>query len=150
MHTYRSAHYPTTKNAFFLLQERALYYYAVLMMVVILVVVLKMFGGGGSVLWVGLGGVLGAMLLGNVAAVVSLRKTYAEIIFVGEHFSLISVYDILFPQQQRKAFPLRFANPGRTSQQLSFHFNDQIITLDQQDWEDFELIWNDFLNFEAQ
>lgn len=143
MNSFRSRHFPSSKNPIMLVQEYAMYYYAVFMIFLLMAIVLKMFAGNGSIMGLGIGGVLIAMGFGNVAAVVTLRKTYAQIFFVGEHFSLISVYDILFPKQ-KPAFPLRYANATRTQDTLSFHFNDQIITLVRADWEDLDLIWEAF------
>ena len=74
---------------------------------------------------------------------------YAEIFFVGEHVSLISVYDILFPKQ-KEAFPLRFTNPSRSENRISFHYNDQIISLKKEDWEEFDLIWEAFFDINQE
>ena len=74
-------------------------------------------------------------------AYIKLRKNIAEIFFLQDHFSLISVYEILYGSEN-KAFPLRYANPQRTADGISLHFDDQIINLKEEDWEDFELIWN--------
>ncbi len=72
-----------------------------------------------------------------------LKNTYAEIFFVNEHFSLISVHEIL-NEQQNHAYPLLYANPSYdpNQEQLTLHFNDQVITLKRADWEDFDLIAN--------
>lgn len=125
-------------------QEAAMYYYALISVFVMLGIILLMQAGKGILVFAMVGFTL-AIVIGNVLARVKLRKMYAEIFFVGEHVSLISVYDILFPKQ-KEAFPLRFANPGRSENRLSFHFNDQIIVLNKEDWEEFDLIWEAFFD----
>lgn len=129
-------------------QEAAMYYYALISVFVMLGIILLM-QAGKDILGFAIVGFILAISLGNLLAQVKLRKMYAEIFFVGEHVSLISVYDILFPKQ-KEAFPLRFTNPGRTPNTLSFHFNDQIIVLKKEDWAEFELIWEAFFDINQE
>jgi hypothetical protein len=96
-----------------------------------------------SFLGIAVVGLLGSVILGNLFAIVKLKKTYAEIFFVGEHFSLISVHDILF-SQQKKAFPILYANPQRNEQFISFHFGDQIIQINRREWENPDALWEAF------
>ena len=69
------------------------------------------------------------------------HRNYAEIFFVGDHFSLISVYEVI-TERKNHAFPMMYASPSLDPEQdkLSFHFNDQVITLHRKDWEEFDLI----------
>lgn len=86
-----------------------------------------------------------ALGIANIFAYSSMKKSYAQIFFVNNHFSLISVYDISFKEDnQGHVFPLVLANPRISADQntLSIHFNDQIITLNREDWDDFDLIHN--------
>lgn len=122
-----------------ILQEYAMYYYGIFALVVMVGVMLKIYFGQNP-LWFGIIGMVVAVALGNMMAYVRVKKNIAEIFFVQDHFSLISVYEILFGAENN-AFPLRYANPQRTADGLSLHFNDQIIHLKAEDWEDFELIW---------
>ena len=147
MKSFKSHHYPDSKQKFLIIQETAIYYYAVFMMVVMLGLVLRMFSGE-SILLFGVGGVFLSMLFGNFAAVVKLRKTYAEIFFVGEHFSIISTYDILFATE-KQAFPLRYASPNRLNDEIHFTFNDQIIVFKKEDWEKFDELWAAFFELPA-
>lgn len=144
MHSFKSKHFPTTNKPFMVVQEAAMYYYAIISVFVMLGIILLM-QAGKEILWFAMFGFSLAIFLGNVLARVKLRKMYAEIFFAGEHVSLISVYDILFPKQ-KEAFPLRFANPGRSHTSISFHFNDQIVVLNREDWEEFDLIWEAFFD----
>lgn len=146
MNSYKSHQYPTTRNPILMLQEKAMFYYAVFCGGMLAGLMLLMQSGVSS--WISLiyaiAGLLISVGLGNVFAAVKLKKTYAQIFFVGENVSLISVYDILFPGD-RPAFPLRFTNPLRSESVLSFHFKDQIIVLKKEDWDDFESIWQQFV-----
>lgn len=120
-------------------------YYAAFNLVIMVGAMLKVYAGGPgtSLLWFVLIAEAIALLLGNMIAYGQLRRRYAEIFFVNEHFSLISVYDILYQQEQR-AFPLIYANPRLSGDksQITLHFHDRLVTLKRDDWEDFELIWN--------
>lgn len=125
-------------------------YYALLLAIVVIMVMLRFHALNYQMeislaVW-GILGMFGALYFGNQLAIVKLRKMYAQIFFVGEDFSLLSVYDILY-QQDKQAFPLRFANPVRIGDEISFHFNDQIIRIKKQDWNEFELIWECFCSY---
>ena len=82
-----------------------------------------------------------ALILGNIVAYVTLKKQIAEVFFVGDSFSLISTYDILFKEPHR-SFPIHLANPTRNADLIQLHYEDQIIMLKREDWDEFELIWN--------
>lgn len=140
MTKFRSIHFPRSSNGMMLLQESAMQYYAYFALVVMIGVMLKVYVGQ-SILWFGIIGMVVAIVLGNMMAYIKLKKSIAEIFFLQDHFSLISVYEILFGAEN-KVFPLRYANPQRTEAGISLHFDDQIITLKEEDWEDFDLIWN--------
>ncbi|MBX7240290.1 MAG: hypothetical protein K1X92_00980 [Bacteroidia bacterium] len=142
MKSFKSHHYPDSRQKFLIIQENAIYYYGFFMIIVMLGLVLRMFSGE-SILLFGVVGVFLSMGLGNIAAVVKLKKTYAEIFFVGEHFSIISIYDILFAKE-KQAFPLRYASPNRNGDEIHFTFNDQIIVFKKEDWEKFDEIWAAF------
>lgn len=127
-----------------------MYYYAVLLSIVMVLVIMRLhslqYQIDATLIICGLLGFFGSLYVGNRLAIVKLRKTYAQIFFVGTDISLLSVYDILNPQE-KQAFPLRFANPIRIEDEISFHFNDQIIRLRKEDWNEFELIWECFCSY---
>jgi hypothetical protein len=120
-------------------------YYAAFNMILMLIILVQIISGAGGMmlaLW-GLAGELVAIALGNWLAYGRMRRSYAEIFFVGDHFSLISVYEMLFSrQEQRPAFPLAYANAGLSPEGdvLTFHFNDQVISLYRRDWDNFDLM----------
>jgi len=150
MTNFKSKHYPKSSNGVLIMQEYAMQYYAGINMLIILGVLLKLYGtyGSGSLLYFVLGGEVLALVLGNVLAYGSMRRNYAELFFLKDHFSAISVYDMLFSQDKEPtAFPLVYANAHMDSEEkkLSFTFNDQIITLRKENWEEFDLIYNYFI-----
>ena len=89
----------------------------------------------------GITGVLSSLVLGNLFAVVSLQRNFAEIFFVSGHFCLITVDELLF-QRKNEVFPLSYASPSRDQNQITLHYHDRVIQLKKEDWPDFELIWN--------
>lgn len=138
--SFRSRHYPKATSAFRIRQEYAMRYYAVLFFIVMVGVVIRIQAGNDGLIFGGIGMVL-ATFLGNVMARVQLRRSIAEIFFINDGFSIISIEDIL-TQSAKRSFPLRFADPTRTLTQIQFNFEDQIITLQKEDWEsEFDLIW---------
>ncbi len=143
MESFRSRHYPRFSSKFRLQQEYALRYYAILTFVVMIIVILRV-NAGKDPLYAGLIGEAIAIGLGNIIANVQLRRNIAEIFFVNDGFSVISVHAAL-TQTPTQSFPLRFANPIRTDNRIEFHYEDQIMFLKREDWgEDFDLIWNYF------
>lgn len=119
-----------------------MYYYAIFSSLVIAGVMMRMFSGK-PILWFAVLGFAVAVGLGNLMAYVGLRKKIAAIFFLNEHFSLISVYEILYKEEEEHhVFPRIYANPRREGDQITVHYHDQIITLKSEDWEDFDLIWN--------
>ncbi|MEL6674270.1 MAG: hypothetical protein AAFR61_18835 [Bacteroidota bacterium] len=143
MTSFRSKHYPKSSRRFAVVQDAAMQYFGAFNIVIMLVVLLNISQGsfGNSLLWTVIIAEILALVLGLMMAYVQLRKRYAEIFFVNQHFSLISVYDIVYEQKQ-EAFPLAYANPQFSFEQdkITFHYHDQIITLRREDWEDFDLI----------
>lgn len=139
MTSFRSNHYPRTKNGVVILQEYAMRQYAWIAMIVMIGSLVRA-SQGLPLMGFALGGMLVAMLLGNAIAYVQLRKKYAEIFFVKDHFALISIHEIVF-KPENKAFPLLYANPRRNGDTIQLTFNDQIIQLEAGDWDDFDLIW---------
>jgi hypothetical protein len=140
--SFRSQHYPTNTNRFTIVQNKAMTYYAAIALVIMLGVVAAIAQGGGEhmllivVIAAGLG-----VFFANGLANASLRRTYAQINFVGDHFSLISVHDVI-SNNENHAFPLRYAAPSRLSNDhIQLHYGDQVITLQRSDWEDFDIIW---------
>ena len=127
------------------MQEYAMQSFAGLNLILMLGVIMKVSSGGAgqNLVWMVVVGEIIALALGNAIAYVRLRKSFAEIFFVKDHFSLISVYEILF-KKENHAFPLVYANPRLSADRktISLTYNDQIITLYEDDWEDFEQIWN--------
>ena len=115
-------------------------YYAGLSLIVMLGVIVKVYAGQ-PILWFAVIGFAVSLILGNMMAYVQLKRSIAEIFFLNEHFSIISVYEILF-QRNNHVFPLIYANPRKHGDHISIHFNDQIINLYEKDWEEYELIWN--------
>ena len=143
MDSFRSRQFPRSRKGLLVVQEYAMQYYGAFNLVLMLVVLVRIVsaGAGPSLLWWIIGAELIALGLGNMLAYAKLKRTYAEIFFVNEHFSLISVYEILF-QRENNAFPLRYANPSLSGDhsRLVIHFNDQVVTLKREDWEEFDLI----------
>ena len=137
---FRSSNYPKTGQPFMVIQETAMKYYGIFILAAMTAVMIKLYNRQ-DVLLVGMIGSVLAVVLANFSAYVVLHKRNAEIFFVNDNFSLISVYDILY-EVPHKAFPLKFANPTRTEDEIQIHFVDQIMTLKREDWEEFDLFWN--------
>jgi predicted membrane protein len=145
MGSFRSGHYPRNTNAFVITQEYAMRYYFVLMFIAMLGAVIRTYKQKEMLIFTIIAGAL-VLLLGNMMAHVRLRRDIAEIFFVNDGFSIISVHDILHKSPKR-SFPLKWANPTRTQDEIQFHFEDQIMTLKREDWgSEFDLIWNWFLS----
>ncbi len=143
MTSFRSGHYPRSKNTFLITQEYAMRYYLVLMFIVLVGAVIRSMKEKEMIIYIILA-LVACIFLGNLLAHVKLRRSIAEIFFVNDAFSIISVHDILH-QSPKRSFPLRFANPTRTQDEIQFHFEDQIMHLKREDWADeFDLIWNWF------
>ena len=115
-------------------------YYAAISFMVMLGAVLRM-NAGKDILWFGLIGEAIAIFMGNILATASMKRRIAEVLFVSESFSLISVHDILY-KTPPVSFPLKFANPVRQGDQIQVHYQDQVLMLKKEDFDDFDLIWN--------
>ena len=138
--SFKSKHYPRTGQPLVILQEYAMRYYAGYALLVMIAVIIRMTSGLG-VFWVGIGGAAFAIAMGNISALVASRNRRAEIFFVGESFSLISVHEILFKKPNR-SFPLRFASPFRQNpDEIHVHFQDEVVVLRREEWDDLDLIW---------
>ena len=126
------------------MQEYAMQYYGAFNLIIMLAVITKVYSGGfgQTVLWIAIIGEILALGLGNMLAYAKLNRTIANVFFVNQHFSVISVYEILFPKEENHAFPLIYSNPNMDIEQttISIHFNDQIITLRREEWEEFDLM----------
>ncbi|MCB9230830.1 MAG: hypothetical protein H6581_04170 [Bacteroidia bacterium] len=144
MTNFRSNHYPKSGNPLVVTQEYALRYYIIFSSVVVIGVLIKMYYGQ-PIFWFGIIGITLALVLGNFWASVQLNKRIAEVLIVGDSFSMISVHEIV-NRKPNRSFPLRLANPSRTANEIHLHFGDQIMVLKKEDWEDFELIWSWFQN----
>lgn len=145
MTSFRSQHYPRSKNTFMVTQEYAGRYYMVLMLIVLIGAVIRTYKDRDMVIY-SIAALIICILLGNLFAQVKMRRSIAEIFFVNDGFSIISVHDILH-QSPKRSFPLKFANPTRNNDAIQFHFEDQILTLRREDWgEEFDLIWNWFIS----
>ncbi|MEZ4773058.1 MAG: hypothetical protein R3D00_07740 [Bacteroidia bacterium] len=142
MTSFQSHQYPRSRNGIVILQEYAMQYYGAINAILMLAIMVRVAAGssGQSILWIAIAGEVIALVIGNLLAYGKLRRTIAEIFFVNDHFSMISVYEILF-KGENNAFPLVYANPDMLNEDtVSVHFNDQIITLHRKDWEEFDLI----------
>lgn len=124
-------------------------YYAAFNVILMLAVMVKVISGGipsGLVWWVIIGEAI-AIGLGNLLAQAKLHRSYAEIFFIEEHFSLISVHEIL-NGRKNEAFPMLYANPALSSDGkiITIHYHDQVVNLYRKDWEDedFDLIYDWF------
>lgn len=109
----------------------------------VLVGVLLLMQAHREVLWFGIGGEIAAILLANGAASVSMNRRIAEIFFLNENFTVLTVGDLLY-DKEKKPFPLRFANPVRQGDKIQFHFTDNILQIQKEDWPEFELLWHRF------
>jgi hypothetical protein len=140
---FRSRHYPRKANKVVVKQEYAMKFYAMFAAVVMMLAVLRMQSGHG-ILWFSLIGMVLAVVLGSFFANAQMERQVAEILFVNDSFSIISVKDALH-QGPTGRFPLHFSNPHRTENTITFTYEDRILTLKREDWEDeFDLIWNWF------
>jgi hypothetical protein len=143
MTSFHSKHYPKSRNKLRITQEYAMGYYAGLNVIIMVYVMLAMVQNGASLslLWTVVIAEAVALGIGNVLGRSSLQRTYAVIFFEGDHFSLISVAEIL-DKPKNHAFPLRLASPFLDPDQdkITIHFNDQVVTLRRKDWEEFDLI----------
>jgi hypothetical protein len=90
MASFRSTHYPRSKNTFVITQEYAMRYYLVLMFIVLIGAVIRSFKGKEMIIF-GVIALIGSILLGNLLAHVKLKRSVAEIFFVNDGFSIISV-----------------------------------------------------------
>lgn len=145
MASFRSEHYPRSKNTLLVTQEYAGRFYLVLVFIVLIAAVIRSYKDKEMIVFSIVALVL-CLILGNLFAQVKMRRSIAEIFFVNDGFSIISVHDILH-QSPKRSFPLKFANPTRTQDEIQFHFEDQILTLRREDWgEEFDLIWNWFIS----
>ena len=144
MTSFKSHNYPKSNNGLLVMQEYAMQYYAAFNLILMLTIITKIYSGGyeQTVLWIAIIGEVVALILGNLLAYGKLNRTMATVFFVDRHFSMVSVYDMLFKKEQSHAFPLVYANPQMDAEEkiLSVHFNDQIITLKREDWEEFDLL----------
>ncbi|RMG61004.1 MAG: hypothetical protein D6722_20270 [Bacteroidetes bacterium] len=143
--------YPRSANKLLITQEYAMPYYAAFNGVIMLLLLVQIVSGGMGIdllWWVVIGEAL-ALGLGNLLGRARLRRTYAQLFFVSDHFSLISVHDIL-SGEEHQAFPLKFANASLDPEgdRLTLHFSDQVVVLQREDWEEFDLICEYF--FAAQ
>lgn len=129
------------------LQEYAVQYYAGFNLLIMFYALAQISSGqsGPNLLWVVVVAEVIALTLGNMLALAKTRRSYAEVFFLNDHFSLISVHEILF-SPQNQAFPLVYATPSMDpdGDKFTVHFNDQIIPFYRKDWDDFELIWGWF------
>lgn len=115
-------------------------YYGIFFFTIMILVVTRIYYQK-DVFWIGIIGGIGGLFLGNLFGSVKMNRKKAEILFVGETFSIISVNDIAFKTEFTN-FPLRLANPTRSQDVIQIHYTDQIMELKREDWgEDFELIW---------
>lgn len=145
MTSFRSNHYPRSTNTLMITQEYAGRYYVVMGFIVLLGAMIRSYKDREMILFSIIALVV-SFLLGNLFAQVKMRRSIAEIFFVNDGFSIISVHDILHKSPKR-SFPLKFANPTRTEDKIQFHFEDQIMVLQREDWgEEFDLIWNWFIS----
>jgi hypothetical protein len=145
MASFRSNHYPKSKNKLMVGQEYAGRYYLVLAFIVLVGAVIRTYKDREMVIF-SVAALVLCILLGNLFAKVKMRRSIAEIFFVHDGFSIISVHDILH-ESPKRSFPLKFANPTRTENEIQFHFEDQIMTIRREDWGDeFDLIWNWFIS----
>lgn len=142
MNSFKSRHYPASTNKIAVRQSYAMQYYAVFILIVMIGVV-ALISSGKDILWFAVVGLLVSALLSNVLAGAQLRRNIAEVFFVEGHFSLISVYEILYGRKNH-VFPLGYATPHREEDQFTVTYIDQLVTFSTKDWDDFELIWEQF------
>ena len=149
MVSFRSRRYPSSGNPLLVTQEYAMQYYAAFNIVLMLGVMAKVVAGGmpAYLIWWVVGWEALAIGLGNVLAQARLKRSYAEIFFVEEHFSLISIHEILHGREH-EAFPMLYANPALSpdGDTITIHFHDLVVNLHRRDWEDedFDLIYDWF------
>ncbi len=140
MTSFKSKYYPRSSSKWLVYQEYAMRFYAFFMLVIMLGVLVKIYLGEG-ILWFSMIGTVVSLGLGNILAYAKLKRDIAEIFFLDKHFAIISVYEILFGRKQQ-VFPLMYANAVMGQEEIVLHYNDQVLQLHKEDWEDFDLIWN--------
>lgn len=147
MTKFQSRFFPESRKGFLALQQYAMQYYGALNLLLMLAVMVQVSSGvsGTKLMWAVIIGEIMALALGNGLAMAKTRRSYAQVFFLTDHFSLISVHEILF-SPNNQAFPLIYANPvmDRDGNSFTVHFNDEIVTFRRKDWEDFDLIWGWF------
>ncbi len=147
MTNFKSRHYPSSRSGVLVVQEYAIQYYGAFNILLMLAVLVQISAGKWSqgLMWMVVVGEVIALALGNMLALAKTRRNYAEVFFLEDHFSLISVHEILFSPKNH-AFPLLYANAvmDPDGDRFSVHFNDQIINFYKKDWEEFDLIWGYF------
>ena len=144
MTNFRSSFFPRSSNRLLISQEYAMQYYAGLNMIIMLGILVKVISAG---MGIGSGMILAIVLaelaavgIGNLMAYAKMRRNIAEILFINDHFSLISVYEVL-DENKPKAFPMIYANASMISEDtISLHFNDQVVNLKRENWEEFDLL----------
>lgn len=81
------------------------------------------------------------ILLCNYLASVNMKGTWAELYFVGDTFTLLSVHDVLNAEAAgQRSFPISMSNPNEHKKELHIAYGDFIARLDPEDWEDFEAL----------
>ncbi len=141
MTSFRSRFYPSHTNALMLRQEHAMNYYAGFTAALMLGILVMVVSGKGTfaLLAFSLIGAVVSIVMGNVLAGVKLNRLPAEIFFIEDQFSLISVQALL-DQSEHEVFPLAYASAISNGNVLQFHFQDQVLTIRREDWEEFDLI----------
>ena len=140
MTDFKSRFYPSTSQRFVIIQEYALRYYAGFFTVFMIFIMLRILSGK-EIVFEAIVGAVSSVLLGNMIAYGVMKRRIAEIFFVNDTFTVVSVHDILY-RTPGQSFPLRMANPFRTGDEIQFTFGDQIMRIYKEDWPEFDLVWN--------
>ena len=139
MTNFKSKYYPHTAQKIVVIQEYALRYYATFFTLFMIFILLRIMSGK-EIILESLLGAAGSIILGNIFAYGSMKRRIAEIFFVNDSFTVVSVHDILYTKPGQ-SFPLRMANPFRSGSEIQFTYGDQIMRIQQEDWEGFDVIW---------
>lgn len=140
MTSFKSRYYPANSQRIVIIQEYALRYYAFFFIVFMLLIMLRILSGK-EIIFEAIAGAIGSVVLGNMIAYGAMKRRIAEIFFVNDSFSVVSVHDILY-RKPGQSFPLRMANVFRSGDEIQFTYGDQIMRIQKEDWEAFDLIWN--------
>jgi len=143
MQTFRSNHCPQKDTKWVVNQRFAMKHYSWLAVVVLSGTMYKLYRHEGF-LWFSAIGMIVALVFGNVFATWDMRAKWGELEFNGNSFTLQSVDSVINNKQEKRYFPLMYANPVYQNNSLQIHYHDSVLILKRTEWSDYEQICNLF------